>query len=93
MMVEQARTLRQNDSIVIHIPTVMNNKFGGAEVFSANLAISVADPDPSDPHVFGPPGSGYRSISQMYGYVSGSESFYHQAKIKNLDSYYFVTSF
>jgi hypothetical protein len=42
---------------------------------------SVADPDPSDPYVFGPPGSG--SI------------FYLQAKVvrKNLDSYCFVTSF
>jgi hypothetical protein len=42
---------------------------------------SVADPDPSDPHVFGPlrpPGSGSESgfISQRYG----SGSFYHQAK-------------
>jgi hypothetical protein len=34
---------------------------------------SVADPDPSDPYVFGPPGSG--SIRQRYG--SGSGSFYH----------------
>jgi hypothetical protein len=33
----------------------MNIKCGGAEVFSANLAISVADPDPTAPHVFGPP--------------------------------------
>ncbi len=33
------------------------------------------DPDPSDPYVFGPPGSG--SISQRHG----SGSFYHQAKI------------
>ncbi len=32
------------------------------------MAISVGDPDPQDPHVFGPPGSG--SISQRYG--SGS---------------------
>jgi hypothetical protein len=31
-------------------------------------ASSVADPDPPDPHVFGPPGS-------------GSGSFYHHAKI------------
>jgi hypothetical protein len=38
---------------------------------------SVADPDPSDPYVFGPPGSG--SARQRYG--SGSGSFYHQAKI------------
>ncbi len=43
---------------------------------------SVVDPnpDPPDPHVFGPPGSG--SISQRYGSGSGSGSgsFYHQAK-------------
>jgi hypothetical protein len=39
---------------------------------------SVPDPDPPDPHVFGPPGSG---------------SFYHHAKKvrKTLISYYFVT--
>ncbi len=35
-------------------------------------ASSVGDKDP-DPHVFGPPGSG--SISQMYGYGSGSSPF------------------
>jgi hypothetical protein len=35
-----------------------------------------ADPDP---RVFGPPGSGFGSISQRFG--SGSGSFYHQAKI------------
>ncbi len=29
--------------------------------------ISVAEPDPQDPHVFGPPGSGSGSISQRYG--------------------------
>jgi hypothetical protein len=28
---------------------------------------SVADPDPSDPYVFGPPGSESGSISQRYG--------------------------
>jgi hypothetical protein len=33
----------------------------------------------ADPEVFGPPGSGYGSISQGYGYGSGS--FYHQVKI------------
>jgi hypothetical protein len=40
---------------------------------------SVADPnpDPSDPYVFGPPGSG--SINQRHG--SGFGSFYHQTKI------------
>ncbi len=36
---------------------------------------SVGDPDPSDPYVFGPPGSG--SFRQRYG----SGSFYHPAKI------------
>jgi hypothetical protein len=39
------------------------------------LLISVADPEPHDPYVFGPPGSG--SISTRYG----SGSFYNQAKI------------
>ncbi len=48
------------------------------------FASSVADPDPNpdpDPHVFGPPGSGF--ISQRYGSGSGfgSGSFYHHAKI------------
>ncbi len=38
---------------------------------------SVADPDPPDPHVFGPPGSGSGSIRQRYG----SGSFYYYAKI------------
>ncbi len=42
---------------------------------------SVADPDPPDPHVFGPPGSGSGSISQKYGSRSGSGFFYHHAKI------------
>jgi hypothetical protein len=40
---------------------------------------SVPDPhpDPEDPYVFGPPGSGPGSASEMYGSVS----FDHQAKI------------
>ncbi len=38
------------------------------------LITIVADPDPSDPYVFGPPGSG--STRQRYGFGS----FYHQAK-------------
>jgi hypothetical protein len=42
---------------------------------------SVPDPDQTDPHVFGPPGSGSGSISQRYGSRSGSGPFYHQAKI------------
>ncbi len=44
----------------------------GEKVF---VQISVPDPDPPNPQVFGPPRSG--SISQRYG----SGSFYHQAKI------------
>ncbi len=40
---------------------------------------SDADPDPSDPYVLGPPGSGSGSISQRHG--SGSGSFYHKGKI------------
>ncbi len=44
------------------------------------VLIRVADLDPNpDPHFFGPPGSGFGSIIQMYG--SGFGSFYHQAKI------------
>ena len=43
------------------------------------VQISVADLDPPDPHVFGPPGSG--STSQRYGSGSGSGTFYHHAKI------------
>jgi hypothetical protein len=56
---------------------------------------SVADPDPPDPHVFGPPGSGSGSISQRYGSgsgsCSGSGSFYHKANIvrKTLISTFF----
>ncbi len=38
---------------------------------------SVADPDPTDPHVIGHLGSGSGSTSQRYG----SGSFYHHAKI------------
>ncbi len=48
----------------------------------------------ADPHVFGPPGSGSRSISQRYRSGSGSGSGSPSKKSKkNLDSYCFVTSF
>jgi hypothetical protein len=53
---------------------------------------SVPDPNPRDPHVFGPPpGSG--SIRQRYG--SGSRILLSSSKSskKDLDSYCFVTSF
>jgi hypothetical protein len=57
---------------------------------------SVADPDPPDPHVFGPPGSGSGFTSQMYGSgsgsCSGSGSFYLHAKIIR-KTLYFVTLF
>jgi hypothetical protein len=49
------------------------------------VSISVPDPDPLDPHVFGPSGSGSGSTSQRFG--SGSGSFYHQAKL--VISYYY----
>ncbi len=56
----------------------------GKYLINLKLESSVADPnldsDPPDPHVFGPPGSGYGSISQRYGSGSGSGSFYHQAQ-------------
>ncbi len=38
-------------------------------------SVSAPDPDPPDPHDFGPPGSG--SNSQRYGSSSGFGSFYH----------------
>jgi hypothetical protein len=37
------------------------------------LLIRVGDPDPLDPHVFGPPGSGTGSISQRCGLVEQTE--------------------
>jgi hypothetical protein len=64
--------------------TVLSSYFGYHFDLFEVPSNGVADPNPSDPYVFGPPGSG--SISQRYG----SGSFYHQAKIrskKNLDSY------
>jgi hypothetical protein len=40
-------------------------------------SVAEPDPDPSDPYVIGPPGSGPGSTNQRYG----SGSFYHYAKI------------
>ncbi len=45
----------------------------------AGTSVADPNPDPSDSHVFGLPGSGSGSSSQRYG--SGAGSFYHQAKI------------
>jgi hypothetical protein len=49
----------------------------------SNVADPNPDLDPSDPNIFGPPGSRSGSISQSHGTGagSGSGSFYHQAKI------------
>ncbi len=47
------------------------------KVTNPESSVADPDPDPPDPRVFGPPGSG--STSQRYG--SGSRSFYHHAKI------------
>jgi hypothetical protein len=54
---------------------VMVRRYG---ILFTSIADPEPNPDPLDPHVFGPPESGSGSISQRYG--SGSGSFYHQAK-------------
>ncbi len=51
----------------------------GYTVRDSSYSVADPNPDPSDLYVFGPLGSGSRSISQRHG--SGSGSFYHQAKI------------
>ncbi len=60
-----------------------------------NTPTSVADPDPPDPRVLGPPGSGSGSISQRYGSGSGIRILLALSKNskKNLDFYCFVTYF
>ncbi len=57
------------------------SRFPSTWVRISSVFFRVADPDPPDPYVFGPPGS--RSISQRYGsgFGFGSGSFYHHAKI------------
>jgi hypothetical protein len=45
-------------------------------LYPVYVLASVRDPDPEDPCVFGPPGSGSATGSQRYG----SGFFYHQAK-------------
>jgi hypothetical protein len=40
---------------------------GGCSLSVTAPPCSVPDPDPPDPHVFWPPGSGSGSISQMFG--------------------------
>jgi hypothetical protein len=45
------------------------NKSGTVKIPEVNVKTSVAypDPDPPDPHVFGPPGSGSGPNHQRYG--------------------------
>jgi hypothetical protein len=59
------------------------------------IKISVADPDPNpdtDPHVFGPPGSGFGLIREVWIRIRILLSLSKNRK-KNLDFYCFVTSF
>jgi hypothetical protein len=73
---EEVARLRQQSSPPTHTPHLRN----ASQLFSLLLFLvlcSVADPDPPDPRVFGPPGFGSGSTSQRYG----SGSFYHHAKI------------
>ncbi len=59
-------------------PTMADRyRYPYANISHIGLRNSVADPDPSDPYVFGPPGSVSGSISQRHG----SGFFYRQAKI------------
>jgi hypothetical protein len=44
--------------------TEENDPAIGKTPFSGSVPPSVGDPNPQDPHVFGPPGSGTGSISQ-----------------------------
>jgi hypothetical protein len=48
---------------------------------SIKVIPSDEDPDPLDPYVFGPPGSGFISRRYGSGSGSGSGSFYNHAKI------------
>ncbi len=52
---------------------------------------NVGDPDPQDPHVFGPPGSG--SISQRYGSRSVSVSFPFLMKVLSKETIIKVLGF
>jgi hypothetical protein len=44
-----------------------DDSLAGHRSVQSSVADLVPNPDPSDPYVFGPPGSGSRSISQRYG--------------------------
>ncbi len=62
-----ARTARKNERLLFII----------VEFSVPATSVPDPNPDPPDPHVFGPPGSGSGLISQR----CGSGSFYQQAKI------------
>jgi hypothetical protein len=65
-------------SFISWTPLHLGISYSTSHCLSPYLSIvctSVADPDPPNSHVFGPPGSG--STNQMYG----SGSFYFHAKI------------
>jgi hypothetical protein len=59
-------------------------------VAASNIISSVPNPDPSDPYVFGSPGSGSGSISYNYG---SGPSINNKNGKKNLDSHGFATTF
>jgi hypothetical protein len=52
--------------------TIYASKYEKQALDEKSLVISVKDPDPQNPHVLGPQGSGSGTISQRY--VSGSGS-------------------
>jgi hypothetical protein len=57
--------------------TPLEVRVWGAQFGRLESSVADPDPNPSDPYVFGPPGSGSGSIIQRYG----SGAFYHKAKI------------
>jgi hypothetical protein len=79
-------------SMAKEISQILLTHMKQALIVNTSVADPNLDPDPPDPHVFGPPGSG--SISHRYGSGSGSGSLSScKNSKKNIDSYYFVTLF
>ncbi len=70
---------------VTHFPWPLDETCSKYTVtFGSNIPVRIisvtnTDPDPYDPYVFGPPGSG--PVITRYGSESLSRSFYQQAKI------------
>jgi hypothetical protein len=67
------------DSTCKCIPVIRSGYPSAGLYISVNSSVADPNPDPPDLLVFGPPGSGSGSFSQIYGFESGS--FYHLAKI------------